>query len=205
MPPAKNGTGVGRLRFAGCVFCLVGRAFTPAEPIKFLKFFNVRRGQGPALQTGGNGQRTGNPARRVPLPGGMYASPTNTRYRVHKPQKRCHAANAHGPHACGPYRPAGNSRRMGKAGVYRVPSTAGSRPRPTERRERAVFPGTPRGEHPCREACMPPLQTPGTAYANQKRCHRADVRAGDGRCNGAGGTVVYRTEAFCTGRGFAPR
>ena len=159
----------------------------------------------------GTGGFPGNPAWRtpshdhVPLPGGIYASPTNTRYRVHKPQKRCRAANAHGPHACGPYEPAGNVRRMGKAGVYRVPSTAGSRPRPTERRERAVFPGTPRREHPCREAYMPPLQTPGTAYANQKRCHRADVRAGDGRCNGAGGTVVYRTGAFCTGRGFAPR
>ena len=73
----RNTAGVGRLRFAGCVFCLVGRAFTPAEPIKFLKFFNVRRGQDPALQTGGNGQRTGNPARRAPLPGGIYASPTN--------------------------------------------------------------------------------------------------------------------------------
>ena len=73
----RNTADVGRLRFAGCVFCLVGRAFTPAEPIKFLKFFNVRR-------------------------------------------------------------------------------------------ERAVFPGTPRGEHPCREAYMPPLQTPGTAYTNPK-------------------------------------
>ena len=31
------------------------------------------------------------------------------------------------------------------------------------RRIRSCFPQTPRGEHPCREAYMPPLQTPGIA------------------------------------------
>ena len=40
---------------------------------------------------------------------------------------------------------------------------AGSRPRPTERRNRSGFPQTPRGINPRREACMPPLQTPGIA------------------------------------------
>ena len=38
---------------------------------------------------GGAGQTVGhpaNPARRTPLPGGIYASPTNTRYRVHNPK-----------------------------------------------------------------------------------------------------------------------
>ena len=34
-------------------------------------------GRSPALQSTGNRQRTGNPARRTPLPGGIYASPTN--------------------------------------------------------------------------------------------------------------------------------
>ena len=201
----------------------VKQVFTACRP---------RRGQDPALQTGGNGQRTGNPARRAPLPGGIYASPTNTRYRVHKPQKRCHAANAHGPHACGPYRPAGNSRRMGKAGVYRVPSTAGSRPRPTNRGKRATnreprAARTPAGRH----ICLPykqgnrvhepkngatgqtstgrihtaPTDRPGTTNKQVKQKSAADVRAGDGRCNGAACTVVYRTGAFCTGRGFAPR
>ena len=29
-------------------------------------------------------------------------------------------------------------------------------------------PGTPRGSDPCREAYMPPLQTPGIAYTNPK-------------------------------------
>ena len=42
-----------------------------------------RRGQDPALQTGANGQRAANPAWGAPLPGGIYASPTNTRYRVY--------------------------------------------------------------------------------------------------------------------------
>ena len=36
--------------------------------------------------------------------------------------------------------------------------SAGVNARPTERRKRPCFPRTPRGTHPCREACMPPLQ-----------------------------------------------
>ena len=50
---------------------------------------NVGRGQDPALQTGANGQPTVTPARGAPLPGGIYASPTNTRYRVHNPKTVC--------------------------------------------------------------------------------------------------------------------
>ena len=41
------------------------------------------------------------------------------------------------------------------------------------------FPRKPRAmAHPCREAYMPPLQTPGAAYTNQKRCHGANGRGG---------------------------
>ena len=143
MPPAKNGTGVGRLRFAGCVFCLVGRAFNlrpksrrcaavglrnapagaaPAEPIKVLKFFNVRRGQGPALQTGANGRIAHKPraghtpaGRQLCLP---YKHPVLRTQAGGRPA----AVPFYGPHACGPCEPAGNGRGMGKAGVCRRPA-----------------------------------------------------------------------------------
>ena len=59
-----------------------------------------------------------NPARGIPLPGGMYASPTNTRYRVYDTGNGCWR-EVYGPHACGPYRPAGNGRRMNKANACR--------------------------------------------------------------------------------------
>ena len=107
----------------------------------------------PPYRATGNGQSTGNPAQGTPLPGGIYASPTN-RGTAYANQKRYHMATARGPHACGPYEPAGNVRRMGKAGVYRVPSTAGSRPRPTERGKLATnreprVARTPAGRHIC--------------------------------------------------------
>ena len=91
----------------------------------------LRRGQDPALQSKANNRPTANPARGKPLPGGMYAAPTN-KGTVYTDQKRCCVANGHGPHACGPYKPTGNSRYMGKAGAHRRASTAGSRPRPTK-------------------------------------------------------------------------
>ena len=46
--------------------------------------------------------------------------------------------------------------------------SAGEIARPTNQGKRVIYPQTPRGAHPCREACMPPLQTPGTAYTNPK-------------------------------------
>ena len=47
-----------------------------------------------------------NPARGAPLPGGMYASPTNTRYRVYNTGDGWRR-KVYGPHACGPYKPTG--------------------------------------------------------------------------------------------------
>ena len=61
------------------------------------------------------------PAWRTPLPGGIYASPTNEIYTSTN-QIRCHRANTHGPHACGPYKPTGDGRQMGKADVCRRPA-----------------------------------------------------------------------------------
>ena len=61
-----------------------------------------------------------------------YMPPLQTPGTAYTNQIRFHRANVRGPHACGPYRPAGNGRRMGKEGVCRVPSAAGSRPRPTD-------------------------------------------------------------------------
>ena len=47
----------------------------------------------------------------------MYASPTNTRYRVYDTGDGWRR-KVYGPHACGPYEPAGNGRQMGKADVH---------------------------------------------------------------------------------------
>ena len=82
------------------------------------------------------------------------------------PKRRCGAS---------PKRACGRSARRTDTIFKNVQCAAGVNARPTNRREQAIFPQTPRVEHPCREACMPPLQTPGTAYTNQKRCHRANV------------------------------
>ena len=49
----------------------------------------------------------GNPAWGKPLPGGMYAAPTN-RVNMYTSRKAGSTANGHGPHACGPYKPAKN-------------------------------------------------------------------------------------------------
>ena len=100
----------------------------PAEPIIFLIFIMCGGRERPPYRARGTGNFPANHARRTPLPGGMYASPTNIRYRVHKPKNVT----------------------IGRTG------TAGSRPRPTERGKRAVIPQPLRGAHPCREACMPP-------------------------------------------------
>ena len=47
--------------------------------------------------------------------------------------------------------------------------TAGSRPRPTGRRERGIFPWTPYGANPCRAACMPPLRIDQTPSQRKNR------------------------------------
>ena len=70
------------------------------------------------------------------------------------PKRRCGAS---------PKRACGRSARRTDKIFKNVQCAAGSRPRPTERGKRSIFPQTPRGEHPCREAYMPPLQTPGIA------------------------------------------
>ena len=71
------------------LLCLVGREFTPAEHHKkFLKNYRCGGVKTPALQGGGNGQPTATPARRTPLPGGIYASPTN-KGTAYKNRKRC--------------------------------------------------------------------------------------------------------------------
>ena len=99
----RNGAGVARCRVA--VVCILhGRAGDFARPTdQLFENFNVRRGQDPALQSGGNGQPTGNPARGKPLPGGIYASPTN-KGAAYASQKCCRRANGHGRHVCLPYK-----------------------------------------------------------------------------------------------------
>ena len=43
-------------------------------------------GKAPPYRAAETGKYPINPAWRAPLPGGMYAAPTNTRYRVHEPK-----------------------------------------------------------------------------------------------------------------------
>ena len=100
-----------------------------------------------------------------------YMPPLQIRVPRTQTQKHHHRTNAHGPHTCGPYEPAGNGRYMGRAGVYRRTPTAGSRPRPTERRKRSVYPQTPRGATPCRAAYMRPLQTSWKRQVNGQSRH----------------------------------
>ena len=122
----------------------------------------MRRGQDPALQTGGNGQFSRKPRATVHPCREAYMPPLQIRVSPTRTQKRYLVANGHGPHACGPYKPSGNGRRTGKAGACHRASAAGSRPRPTNRRKRSIYPQTPRGAHPYRAACMPPLQIRGS-------------------------------------------
>ena len=75
------------------------------------------------------------------------------------PKRRCGAS---------PKRACGRRPRRTDTIFKNVQCAAGVNARPTMRRIRSCFPQTPRGEHPCREAYMPPLQTPGTAYTNPK-------------------------------------
>ena len=120
-PPPDDLLRLGRQHAArehcGTAHCRAGMVFTPhcrAGPWPrrtddFFKFYNVRRAKSPALQSEGNGQPTVTPARGAPLPGGMYASPTNTRYRVYNTGDGWRR-KVYGPHTCGPYEPPGNGR-----------------------------------------------------------------------------------------------
>ena len=61
----------------------------------------------PPYKPGKTSVLPGNPARGTPLPGGIYASPTNTRYRVYDIGDGWWR-KVYGPHTCGPYEPTGN-------------------------------------------------------------------------------------------------
>ena len=70
------------------------------------------------LQCEGNAIQTVNRRHGHRFAGGIYAAPTHGPNAV-TTQNRYRGANGHGPHACGPYGPAVNGRRMGKAGLCR--------------------------------------------------------------------------------------
>ena len=60
----------------------------------------------------------------------------------------------------------------------RQTSAAGSRPRPTGRRKRAICPRTPRDRSPLPGGIYASPTNKGTAYASQKRSHKADGHGG---------------------------
>ena len=66
---------------------MVGRAFTPAAHYKnyFLKPRRCGGVKTPPYKPAATVGFPANPTRGKPLPGGIYASPTNTRYRVYGP------------------------------------------------------------------------------------------------------------------------
>ena len=121
------------------------------------------------------------------------------------------------------------TRQTSAAGSRPRPTERGKRA--TNREPRAAH--TPAGRHICLPYKHPVPRTraqkrchranvhgphtygPSRPAGNNKQTGKADGHggrerhalqgAGNGRCNGAACTVVYRTGAFCTGRGFAPR
>ncbi len=194
MPPAKR-RGVARSRVVWCMPCIVGAAcMRPAAGCLMYRFCAVTA-FGPCV--GAAYMPPAKTPRRCPFTGCMvfalqnrvnghishkprvvanpcraaYMPPLQIRVPRTQTQKHHHRTNAHGPHTCGPYEPAGNGRYMGRAGVYRRTPTAGSRPRPTERRKRSVYPQTPRGATPCRAAYMRPLQTSWKRQVNGQSRH----------------------------------
>ena len=74
----------------------------PAAPINFLIFIMCGGVKTPPYRATGTGGFPVNPAWRAPLPGGIYASPTNTRYRVYDTGDGWRR-KVYGPHACGPW------------------------------------------------------------------------------------------------------
>ena len=146
MPPAKRR---GNRPFMGYVaFALRCRAGVHARRTdNFLKFYNVRRGQDPALQTGANGQRTGNPVWGKPLPGGMYASPTNTRYRVREPKTLQQGERARAAYIR-PLQTMANALAMQYHMAVGQTGAAGPRPPPYRAGQTGNFPATNRPAHP---------------------------------------------------------
>ena len=106
MPPAKR---YRRWAFTVCVmFILYCRAGDLARRTDdFLKFYNVRRGQDPALQNGVYGRFFRKPRATVHLCRAAYMPPLQIRGSRTRTRKRYPKANVHGPHACGPYKPTG--------------------------------------------------------------------------------------------------
>ena len=147
---------------AWCLFCIVGRGLDPAAPIIFqiLKIIMCGGRNRPPYKPGETVGFSANPARPFTPAGRHICRPYKHPVSRTRTRKRYLVANGHGPHTCGPYKPAGNDRQMGKAGVCRK--------RPRRGQDPALQ--TPRGAHPCREAYMPPLQIRVTAHTNQKRC-----------------------------------
>ena len=84
------------------IFCIVGRAISPAAHIiKILKNHRFGGVKTPPYKPGKMSVLPGNPAQGIPLPGGIYASPTN-KVSVYTSRKPGNAVNVHGPHVCGP-------------------------------------------------------------------------------------------------------
>ena len=84
------------------LFCIVGRAISPAAHIiKILKNHRFGGVKTPPYKPGKMSVLPGNPAQGIPLPGGIYASPTN-KVNVYTSRKPGNAVNVHGPHVCGP-------------------------------------------------------------------------------------------------------
>ena len=76
MPPAKR---YGWQVFTGCLLFGLhcrGRMHAARKISRYFALFGNDRVP-PTLQTGANGRGPANPARRAPLPGRIYAAPTN--------------------------------------------------------------------------------------------------------------------------------
>ena len=195
-PHKKLGLRCGRTRrpagygWHGVYFCSVGRGLGPAvavcPAVPFLRYDRVR-----SMRRGGNHAARRNTAaldvagaarclfcivgrgldlrpkgRRCAAVGHLRAKSRALRPGC-APKRRCGAS---------PKRACGRSARRTDKIFKNVQCAAGSRPRPTERGKRSIFPQTPRGEHPCREAYMPPLQTRQPRTRAQKRCHWVNAR-----------------------------
>ena len=126
----RNGAALPVAGAVWCLSCIVGRDLDlrpksrrcaavdlrnapagadPAAPM-ILKKCNVRGGRKrPPYKPAYMVVFPGNPAWGAPLPGGIYASPTNTRDRVYDTGDEWRR-KVYGPHACGPYEPPGKDR-----------------------------------------------------------------------------------------------
>ena len=132
MPPAETPRALDVAGAARCLFCIVGRGLdlrpkgrrcaavglrnAPAGADPAAHWFGGR--ERPPYRAAETGNEPGTPRGAHPCRE-AYMPPLQTRQPRTRAQKRCHRANVHGPHTCGPYEPAGNNRQMGKAGVCR--------------------------------------------------------------------------------------